>query len=606
MLMEYLSTHPLRTLLEKEPIRLFPPISDRAAWEGLSGKKKESIRRAAEKYAGMEYPMLKASQFLAFARSNSRIAWEDPYFTRRRKLIAAVTDVCLRNAAEDLDDVVDGVWMICEETSWVLSAHNVDGDAFEGMKLPDIDNPVIDLFAAQTAMILALIRHLLGEELDAVSPLIRRRMEREMELRILQPFERRDDFWWMGVVRKDLNNWTPWVVSNVMLTAVLLVREPERLARILTRGCRMLDRYLDIMPEDGGCDEGAAYWGMAGGALLDCLDLLERATGGRMAFWKEEKIRNILLYPARVWITGRWFVNYADCDAAPDMYGERLRFAGHKIGSPEMIALGCRYPDDADHLLEDTPQMWRLMNALFSPEEAPEADWAPPADRTLESLQMRILRRGEAILVCKGGGNGDNHNHNDVGSFMLYDRGEPVILDAGNMTYTRKTFSRERYTLWNTRSMYHNVPLIGDAEQAAGAEYAARDTRFLPDGLQCDIAGAYPAEAGAESALRSFRMSGTGEVTLRDEIRLRRAAAVTWVFLLRNRPQAEDGAVITGGWRIEPSEKLQIGTEEIPVTDRRMARNYSGSLWRVTFRAEEKAVHGVSFAMRRHQNLLRD
>ncbi|MBR2822607.1 MAG: heparinase II/III family protein [Clostridia bacterium] len=597
MFMESLSVHPMKTLLSPGPIRLFPAIRDRSRWEALPEGRKQSIREAASFYQKMEYPILKATQFMAFSKTNSRTAWEDPYFARRRKLIAAVLDICLRGAGQDLDEVVDGIWMICEETSWVLSAHNVDGEAFSGAVLPDVDNPVIDLFAAQTGMILSLILELLSDELDAVSPLIRRRMEREMELRILQPFERRDDFWWMGVVRQDLNNWTPWIVSNVMLTAVVLIRDPGRLANILTRSCRMLDRYLACMPEDGGCDEGAAYWGMAGGALLDCLDLLERVSDGKLTFWNHEKIRGILLYPSRVWIAGRWFVNFADCDAAPDMYGERLRFAGHKIGSPEMIALGSAYPDDASRLLADTPQFWRILNALFSPPE-PETAFAPPADLCLESLQLRILRRAGTTLVCKGGSNGDSHNHNDVGSFMLYDQGEPIIIDAGNMVYTRKTFSEERYTLWNTRSMYHNVPLIGGTEQAAGREYAAAETQYLPDGLCCDIAGAYPAEADIIRAYRSFRLEKNGTASLKDEIRLKQEKPVTWVFLLRNEPTVDGNEVCSGGWRIVPSQRLKIETEEIPVTDRRMARNYPGSLWRVLLTADAAKQHSLQFTLR--------
>ena len=96
------------------------------------------------------------------------------------------------------------------------------------------------------------------------------------------------------------------------------------------------------MPEDGGCDEGAGYWNMAGGALLDCLELLEKVTGGRMAFRQEEKIRNILRFPLRAEIGNGWFLNFADCDARPFLSGERLEAAGERLGDEALSGLGCR------------------------------------------------------------------------------------------------------------------------------------------------------------------------------------------------------------------------------------------------------------------------
>ena len=594
MFKEFLKSHPMGSMLADGPAQLFPGIDDRAAWEGIGEERKAQLRALAERCRDTEYPLLKATQFMAFARNGSRVAWEQPYFERRRKLIAALMDACVNGRADDLDAVIDGIWLVCEETSWVVSAHNVGGPAFEGQALPDVENPVIDLFAGQTSMILSLTCALLGAHLDAASPLIRRRVRLEIENRILKPFERRDDFWWMGAVRKDLNNWTPWVVSNVMLTASVWVADRDRLAALLTRGCRMLDLYLDVMPDDGGCDEGAAYWGMAGGALLDCLELLETVTGGRMTFWQDEKIRNILLYPLNAWIGGRWFVNFADCDAGPDMYGERLQFAGQRVGSEGLEALGARFPGSVNQMLDDTPQLWRLLNLLFHPIRAAEA-FEPPRDLWLESLQLRIARRNGVALVCKGGHNDDSHNHNDVGSFMLYVDGEPKIVDAGNMVYSRKTFSAERYTLWNIRSMYHNVPLIRGFEQRAGREYRATDVACATDGLSADIAAAYPAEAGVRRCLRRFALSEGGVLTLSDDIALDGAGTVEWVFMLRDEPRIAGGGVTAGGVTIMPDSTMPVEIEEIPVDDRRMARHFPGSLWRVRFIAEASEAHDVNW-----------
>ena len=241
----------MKDMLDACPVPLFPPADNRGAWEGLSARKREALRRLADSWRDEDYPTLLASQFMAFGRAGDRVRYETPYFARRRKLCAAVLGACLTGDTGDLDDVIDGIWLICEETSWVISAHN--GSDHPGVPpacerlLPDVANPYVDLFAAQTAMILSLACQLLGEGLDAVSPLVRRRVRLEVERRVLHPFETRDDFWWMGVVRRDLNNWTPWIVSNVMLAACAWVDDRLRLAALLERGMAMLDRYLAVI-----------------------------------------------------------------------------------------------------------------------------------------------------------------------------------------------------------------------------------------------------------------------------------------------------------------------------------------------------------------------
>ena len=170
--------------------------------------------------------------------------------------------------------------------------------------------------------------------------------------------------------------------------------------------------------------------------------------------------------------------------------------------------------------------------------------------------------------------NAGGHSHNDCGSFMVWVGGEPQIVDAGNMTYTGKTFSAERYTLWNTRSMYHSVPMIGGFEQVNGWTRRARDVEALPDGLGLDMAPAYPEGAGVAECRRRATCSASG-CRIEDLIRLEEARPVTEVFLLRNRPMIEGGDVCAGRIRIAPDRPMEVGIEEIPVTDTRMARKLS-------------------------------
>ena len=584
MFTAFLQENPMAEMLRNGSRVLYPPAEDRQAWDGIREESRQEIRKLAEEYAKAVYPVRSASGFLAFARTGDRQADEKPYFARRRKLCAAVLNCCAFQDA-GTDDLADGIWLLCEESSWVISAHNVNqipgAPSAAEYPLPDVRKPYIDLFSAQTGMILSLASALLGKRLDGISPLIRRRIRDEIRKRILRPFMATDDFWWMGFRRKDLNNWTPWILSNVMVCAVLDPMPAARLAEVLTRACGMLDRWLEVLPEDGGCDEGPGYWNMAGGALLDCLELLEKVTGGRMVFREEAKIRNILRFPLAADMGNGWFANFADCDARPFISGERLETAGRMLGDPALAALGTRMRGTIAGQLDDVPHLTRALDLIFhGPAGETGGQEEKPADIFLPDLQVHLVRRGGWTLACKGGHNGESHNHNDVGSFILMLDGEPAVVDAGNMVYTAKTFSRERYSLWNTRAAWHNLPMIGGQEQREGAEHAAREVKATPDGMELDLAGAYGAAAGVERLKRSFTLGADG-LRLRDEGVLKAAQETEWVFLLRREPARKDGRILAGNLLIRCPEGLAFEAEEIPVTDARMAHSWPGSLWRV-------------------------
>lgn len=204
MFTEYLDTHDLSKLLGKpgtyEP---FPRRQNRAAWENLSESvRRELIEWGDEALAG--YPMLTASQFLAYCRTGDRQVFEKPYFARRKLLIGATFAECVLDDETHLDAVIDGLWAICEESTWVVSAHN---DAKHLMTppmherpLPDVNNPYIDLFAAQTSATLAWVLYFMEDKLDAVTPRIARRVRNEIERRIIQPFRTHDAYWIEGSV----------------------------------------------------------------------------------------------------------------------------------------------------------------------------------------------------------------------------------------------------------------------------------------------------------------------------------------------------------------------------------------------------------------------
>ena len=598
MFAAYLNAHPLHNLLGKPgDYRPFPRRQERDAWNTLPESKRAQILAWADE-AKQGYPMVTATQFLAFCRTGDRMAYETPYFARRNRLMGAALGECLLNDGTYLDAVIDGLWCICEETTWVLSAHN--GSDHPGRPpmnerpLPDANNPYVDLFAAQTAAALADMLYLLEDKLDAVSPLIARRVRQEIDRRVLTPFMNHDDFWWMGMIRRDVCNWTPWILSNIIDTLLLLERDGWRRSEGITRAMRMLDSYLAVLPEDGGCDEGAGYFNMAGAALFDALESVYQATGGRVSFYDEPMIRRIAAFPMHAHIAGEYFVNFADCDAKPKLDGQRIALFGRRTRQPDLERFGLWLEGQRTSVRPvDTPQMSRVLQSLFAkPERAEEPKGE--AFAALPSLQVFAWRKGGLCAAIKGGHNGESHNHNDIGSFIVYADGEPEIIDVGNCVYTAQTFGPRRYELMNTRSMNHNVPLVGETEQTSGRERRARDVFADENGARMELAGAYPEESGIKSLVRTLSVSEDG-LELIDDAVLDAEKPVTFVFMLRHRPTVENGKARFGKLCMKFDASLDVRMEEIPVTDARMAKNFPGSVWRMTMTSGEAKEHRQMF-----------
>src|SRR5213078_4852329 len=170
---------------------------------------------------------LPATLALEFKRTGNRSRYEAVRDRRRKRLQDLVIGEGIEGKGRFIDEIANGAWLTCEETFWGVPAHL--GAQKAGTGLPDVTEPIVDLFAAETGALLAWTDYLLGDRLDEVSPLIRKRMRAEVDRRVLTPALQRDDFWWMGFgERKNINNWNPWINSNWLAAVLLLESDPRR------------------------------------------------------------------------------------------------------------------------------------------------------------------------------------------------------------------------------------------------------------------------------------------------------------------------------------------------------------------------------------------
>jgi hypothetical protein len=224
---------------------------------------------------------------LQYLRTGNRSNYEAVSFQKRDQLFTLALAEAVEQKGRLINAITDGVWSICEESFWGVPAHL--GLQKAGTGLADVEDPVVDLFAAETAATLALVDYLTGKELDTLSPLLRKRIYYEVNRRILTPLEKESDrYWYFG---ERTNNWNPWITSNWMISLLLLEKNEERRAAELHHAMTLTDIYINSLGEDGACDEGPGYWFAAVGRLLDGFTVIENATGGRISIFKETYIK---------------------------------------------------------------------------------------------------------------------------------------------------------------------------------------------------------------------------------------------------------------------------------------------------------------------------
>ncbi|MEZ5404118.1 MAG: heparinase II/III family protein [Bryobacteraceae bacterium] len=464
-------------LLPRAQWRPFPTAAERTEWDLIPADARQALVARGEAHLGKEWPVLPATLFLEFAREGNRSRYEALRNRRRDAVRELAIAECVEGRGRFLDELVNGIWTTCEETYWGVPAHV--GVQKAGKGLPDADEPTVDLFAAETASLLAWIYYLLGPKLDeqvgmrARTP-VSARIESETRRRVLEPCRLRDDFSWMGFggARGRVNNWNPWINSN-WLTATLLLEDKP--APSVAKIVRSLDRFLDAYHEDGGCDEGPGYWGRAGGSLFDCLELLYSASKGTITFYEMPLVREIGRYIYRAHIVDDWFTNFGDAAARTRIAADLVYRYGKRIGDERMETLGALAGVEQEKGGGGSgavrgESIGRQLAALFRLAEFRAAGAVAAREGKERLLYVRDVwlpgtqvmaarvREGSAegfYMAAQGGHNAESHNHNDVGNFVVFLDGKPVFVDAGVETYSARTFSAERYSIWTMQSAWH-------------------------------------------------------------------------------------------------------------------------------------------------------
>lgn len=524
-----------------------------------------------------QIPATDYTPFRLFVRTGDRETYETPYFAKRAKFGAAALRLFLGESG--LKDVVqDYIWNICEETTWVLPAH---------------ETRRIDLFSAETGLMLAEALNMLGDTLDAE---VRNRVRQAIEARIFDPYMRyREMEWWY----KGTNNWNGVCNSSVAMTFLLLEPEMARTAQAVQYALDGLKTFLvTAFEEDGTSTEGPGYWGYGLLNYVPFSEMLRARSHGQIDLLQGEHMRLIAGYPGKVRLSGSMYASFSDSHDYTHYNPGIVTRMAERTGEKTLLDLLTYVPGHQGE--------WRvsiyLRNMLWW--DGSIANDKPVSDAYLEKgavarLVTSTASGAQVVVAVKGGHNEENHNQNDIGSFIVHVDGETLLCDPGAGLYTRQYFSPVRYENIFANSYGHSVPRINGTLQPHGRQY---EGKFLGVDLTgtikkagLDMTGAYPVE-GLTQLVRALTAEPSGVVWLNDAYEATKAltmeeALITWLPV-----EVKGATAIVRGQKhslrltIEDPAGAKFAVEELTEA---CAANKKPLLRRITFTLP-RAVEGVA------------
>ena len=526
-----------------------------ASKEGLlefSQKFREELQREAQAMMAADMPQPTEELFALFEQTGNRLKYEKVYFTRR-KILAILGLEAIARKLEGEQDAEKGntalyekleavIRDVCQEECWALPAH---------VNRKEADWRItVDLFASETAQTLSEICDRLGDLLSAET---RALVKEQVEERIFTPFFSHPvpyPKWEHGD-----SNWNAVCAGSIGSACLHLLKEPQEknhLDACLERICNALQNYVKGFTDDGTCIEGLGYFTYGMTYFVKFGMELREYSNGRLDLFKgdwgafhkgeEDKRGRMALFQEKCYFSDGRTLCFSDGNSHDSFcVGLTCALADifPKVQIPNMERAAGLCSDTCFRfagLVMNLTEPGKYLEHLEGFKNQKDAKSGGNCHILPDSQWVICESDNHIAMACKGGNNGESHNHNDIGHFLYETEGVLLLTDLGSGEYTRQYFSEERYTILCNNSFSHSVPILDGKGQKEGAEYKCRAFRAEETKqkamVEMELAGAYP-KGLAESIDRTLEFDlHSGRLSVRD------------VFALCEKGQKSEGTVL--------------------------------------------------------------
>lgn len=486
-----------------------------------------------EKYLNNDWGSLTASMYTDMQHQS----YLDVYKKRRQALASLTLAEHIERKGRFLSDIINGIWVICEESSWQLP----DGSG----NLRDIQNPKFDTDASRTAALLSLTVHLFRKEMSVG---IKKRMLYEVRNRVINLFS-------------DAKQLSPENTAYTLIACVFAEPDEERRRQTVDKTLACLEYFLCEYEKDGIRVKNEQSLYLWSAYIFDILEILYNVTDQKFSVFSEEKTKYAAesIYKAHLGSDGF-------SEIANEEDGARIYLFGKRMDYKKLMDFGASEYVKTER--KTLPESTNLFHKLYSVKFASEIiEYGDNFDEQecgyIDSMDIFVKKTKNFSIAVKGG-------ISHAGNYMVYLDNEPYVVDLEKS---------------------HNLPVINGFAQFSNTKKAI--CKHRENGLVLDLTETYPKEAGVNSWIRSV-VAEEKYVIITDEYDLSKKEELSIVMIMREKPILSGDRILLGDAAILWDGELALRMELVK------SKRY-GYVYRLVFIVKDDELKGrIRIAMKKN------
>ncbi|MEQ8580453.1 MAG: hypothetical protein RIC30_20890 [Marinoscillum sp.] len=503
----------LREVVPKEPYQPAPAYTHRTYWEdfGQTDLGKYYLEDAEALIERDPEVPISDEIYRRANKEGNRGIYKPRYYRTMDRLEKYILAECIENKGRFLEPAEAHIRAILAMKSWLHPNHDDDQNTvLEGKRVH------IDLGARKFGLVLALADAVLE---DKLSEELRDEINKQLRWRITDSYLKStkesdpESNQWI----RTTSNWNSVCTSGSLFTIMVASEDLQERTAAIGSAINSMRYYMSGFGEDGYCSEGTGYWNYGFGHYLYLAEILYDYTDGQIdlfTFSDSVKLKRVADFPEAFQIHPGLYSPFSDgvthVKSGSDNFAYVMAAKYYQTRKPSYFK-----PDEAVQAI--------VLGADFKNYLAEAGtDFQLPEVTYFDDYGVMISRGQQPIpfsISIKAGHNAENHNHSDVGSYVIALGDEIVSGDIGAPSYIAGAFAKDN----PARSSWgHPLPRIDGQLQSNGRAFAGKilETDFEKgsDRLVMDLKPAYEIPA-LEKLIRKVEhdKSGTGTITITDE-----------------------------------------------------------------------------------------